>query len=349
MRAPLCVDLFCGTFAWSEGWRELGGRVIGYDIEHLPHHGPVPERADLILQDVHTIDGRRLKEADLILASPPCQAFSWRGMPWKAARAKHPKELCLPVPEWWKLSEEQMSPGNRSEWEAWKVRYPREEPSRALFDACFRIQREASEAKGEHIPMVVENVRSAQRWLGKARGSFGSFFLWGDVPILLPKPHKARKVPGFRFDGSGGSFQTAAVEGTKVAGVGAGWKHPSDPRHVPGLAFNTLAERATKNEGGSWFAVANNTTSGHSKNPVHEAQKTIAHVNRRDGHGHTRHLTNHAEHDAVKFSQSGAAWFDGTPKSSARKAASARIAKIPLRLGRHIAAFYYPEPQEQTA
>ncbi len=58
----------------------------------------------------------------------------------------------------------------------------------------------------------------------------------------------------------------------------------------------------------------------------------------------------------MKFSQSGAAWFDGTPrakmhqkgpaafssKSNASKAASAQIAKIPLTLARHIAAYYFP-------
>jgi len=55
-----------------------------------------------------------------------------------------------------------------------------------IFDACFRIQREASEAAGRHIPLVVENVRGAQEWVGKAVAHFGSFYLWGDVPLPLP-------------------------------------------------------------------------------------------------------------------------------------------------------------------
>ena len=49
----------------------------------------------------------------------------------------------------------------------------------ALFDACFRIQREACEAAGRHIPMVVENVKGAQPWVGKARANFGSFYFLG--------------------------------------------------------------------------------------------------------------------------------------------------------------------------
>jgi hypothetical protein len=95
----------------------------------------------------------------------------------------------------------------------------------ALFDACFRIQREACEAAGRHIPMVVENVRGAQPWVGRARWSFGSFYLWGDVPALMPAVLKGRKVPGFRFDGSGRSFQSESV---KVASEDGGRKSRGD-------------------------------------------------------------------------------------------------------------------------
>jgi hypothetical protein len=54
---PLCIELFSGTFGWSAGWLSLGGRAIGFDLEHLPHHGPVPAGAELVLQDVLTLDG----------------------------------------------------------------------------------------------------------------------------------------------------------------------------------------------------------------------------------------------------------------------------------------------------
>jgi hypothetical protein len=69
----------------------------------------------------------------------------------------------------------------------------------ALFDACFRIQREASEAAGHHIPMVVENVRGAIPWVGRSRWNFGSFHLWGDVPALMPITKRAHK---FNPDGT---------------------------------------------------------------------------------------------------------------------------------------------------
>ncbi|HWX30138.1 MAG TPA: hypothetical protein VNZ53_22210, partial [Steroidobacteraceae bacterium] len=83
-------------------------------------------------------------------------------------------------------------------------------------------QREASFAAHRHIPMVVENVRGAMPWVGRARWNFGSFYLWGDVPALMPFTLTAQKVPGFRFDGSGKSFQSASVNGLKAAQDGLG-------------------------------------------------------------------------------------------------------------------------------
>lgn len=200
----------------------------------------------------------------------------------------------------------------------------------ALFDACFRIQREASEAAGRHIPMVVENVKGAQPWVGRARWSFGSYYLWGDVPALMPSV-------------------AAAVDGVKF--------NPDGTTHPPGSWFAVADSKergARKNTGGSWFNVGSPGQKVVNQNPVHQGAKTAGHVNRRDGHSHTRHLTNQAESDAVKVpGYTGAAWFDEVgrsgSKSAIRKAASAHIARIPYRLSEHIAQCYWPRSTEDAA
>lgn len=163
---PLAIDLFCGLGGWTEGLLAEGYRVVGFDIErHV--YGEAKYPAQLVLQDVLTIHGAQFKDAALIVGSSPCNEFSYRSMPWKRAKALGPPETGI-----------------------------------ALFNAQFRIQREASDAAGHHIPMVVENVRGAQDWVGVARARFGSYFLWGDVPALMPLG-APRKQPGHWFKDSG--------------------------------------------------------------------------------------------------------------------------------------------------
>jgi hypothetical protein len=157
--------LFCGLGGWTEGLLAEGYDVVGFDIERH-RYGNHRYPAQLVLQDVLTLHGSQFKDATLIVASPPCQDYSYRAMPWSRAKALPP-------------------------------------PDNALFDACFRIQREASEAAGRHIPLIVENVRGAQKWVGRARWNFGSYYLWGDVPALMPITWQGTKVGGIDFSGYG--------------------------------------------------------------------------------------------------------------------------------------------------
>jgi hypothetical protein len=307
---PLCVDLFCGLGGWTEGFLAEGYECIGYDIEaHDYGTGGYPGK--LILRDVRSIHGSEFKDAAVIVASPPCQAYSYRAMPWKRAKALPP-------------------------------------PDNTLFNECFRIQREASAAAGHHIPMVVENVRGAQPWVGRAKANYGSFYLWGDVGMVgnrvvafvggkilgngisptkcrkgaghslnkgdaiwrpanvlgfeRPEPNlqDAEKVPGFRFDGGGGSFQSAAVKttGRSLSKGALKWgPHNMGPgeQMMAEIAANQRESDGVK-EGGDWWNA--------------ECRKT------------------------------GMARFGS--KSNSRKAASAMIAKIPLCLALYIARVFNP-------
>ena len=197
MMKPLCIDLFCGLGGWAEGFLAEGWDVLGYDIErHDYGTGGYP--GELRIKDVLDITAKEIRELNprVIVASPPCQEPSYRAMPWSRAKALN-------------------------------VRPPTN--FLCLFYACFKLAHDAG------VPVIVENVKGAQTWVGPAGWHHGSYYLWGNLPALMPVA-RSLKVPGFRFDGSGKSFQIASVN-------------------------------ATKNTGGSWFGIAHNTTSGHGRNP----------------------------------------------------------------------------------
>ena len=268
---PICIDLFCGLGGWSEAFIAEGYECIGYDIEaHDYGTGGYPGK--LILRDVRSIHGSEFKDAAIIVASPPCQEPSYRAMPWSRAKALNaigPPHLFI-----------------------------------ELFNSCFRIQREASEAAGHHIPLIVENVRGAQVWVGRAPFHYGSFYLWGDIPALMPFPSKAFKAEGKNWnewkdwDGTEEN-KPASVrpwgDGLKVTGI-----------KLTDVGFNVAAAQRYR-EG--------------------VKQAGISGV-RENGKGD-------------KWFQDGAASHGS--RSNSRKAASAMIAKIPFPLAKHIARTFKPE------
>lgn len=256
---PLAIDLYCGLGGWAEGFLAEGYDVVGFDIERHDY-GTGGYSGQLVLQDVLTLHGSQFKGAAVIVASPPCQFYSYTAMPWKKAK--------------------QLAKDYRSNMELY-------ESANRLFNACFRIQREACEAAGRHIPLIVENVRGAEPWVGRARWHFGSYYLWGDIPALMPAPRSSRLKFG------------------KVCLSPREWELHST------------------------------------------RQKTTRHPNKRNGHDHTRHLTNPAEH--IK---NGGDWFStgrncslqrqASSNSPKRVAAAAIIAKIPFPLAQWIAKAFKP-------
>jgi hypothetical protein len=240
---PLAIDLYCGLGGWTEGLLAEGYDVIGFDIERH-RYGEHCYPAQLVLQDVLTLHGSQFKDAALIVASPPCQEYSYMAMPWSLAKQRAGE----------------YRDGTR------KI-----EDLNRLFDAAIRIGAQA------RVPTVIENVRGAIPWVGRSRWNYGSYHLWGDVPALMPMTVRRDgvKVGGIDWskrdaNGKSGVAFTATAEkryregqkttghvnkragashtrhltnqsesdGVKGLGIGsvswgqgAGQRHPNDPRN----------------------------------------------------------------------------------------------------------------------
>jgi site-specific DNA-cytosine methylase len=175
---PLAIDLCCGLGGWTHALLANGWDVIGYDIEHHKY-GEDEYPGRLIIQDIRTLNGSEFAgKVSLITASPPCTEYSYMAMPW--SRAKKIRKALRgegEFPEGYKGSKtvEQLN---------------------ELFNACKRIAKEA------RCPIIIENVRGAQEWVGRSIANFGSFHLWGDAPALMPIPCKIRKTPEGSWDNS---------------------------------------------------------------------------------------------------------------------------------------------------
>jgi hypothetical protein len=272
---PVAIDLCCGLGGWTAGLISEGWDVIGFDIERH-EYGDKRYPADLILKSILEINGydlRAVKPA-IVVASPPCQRYSWMAMPFSRGKRE-------------------------ASWQRWE----RDSPFgnyhlNDLFDACFRIAREIG------CPIVLENVKGAQPWVGRANAHFGSYYLWGDVGNVGGRVVRADRSPRFgEYVGT-----TARVNGCKVEGINfSGYGEPG----YKAQGFNVTAaqrlrsleaDRATtegmKGTGGGWF-----------EKPYRERGDITGQFN---------------------------------SKSDSRKAASAMIAEIPFPLAQYIARVFKP-------
>jgi len=319
----LAIDLFCGLGGWTEGLLAEGYDVVGFDVERH-EYGAEKYPAQLVLQDVTTIHGKQFRDAALIVASPPCQEFSYMAMPWSRAKAKQ------------SAIEADTTGAERAR-------------LTALFDACFRIQREAIAASGRYIPMVVENVRGANKWVGRSRWNYGSFHLWGDVPALMPMDKAIKNTGGSWFginpDGTAGAVNNPR-DGIKRPGMN--WSGSDKPGYVA-EAFNSTKVAGFRFDGSAQTPSRSCQSAAVAETGVKQPGISGARANGSPGQKVTNQNPVHeltgikvASEDGERRTALGKGARFTTRHGQARKAASARIAKIPLALSRHIAAYWKP-------
>jgi hypothetical protein len=158
------------------------------------------------------------------VASSPCQAYSYMAMPWTRA-----KQIAAALRGAWRVPRRLQGARTIAE-------------LNELFEQPARIQREACEAAGRFIPMIQENVKGAQPWVGPARGI------------------TARSTSGATCRRSCRSRHGREGAGDGLVGIGPkpGYK---------AVAVQRSTARCNEEHGGSWFNVAHNTTSGKAQNP----------------------------------------------------------------------------------
>lgn len=356
---PLVIDLYAGLGGWAEGFLADGWQVIGFDIERhaysvkckecdgtgnfyrndedgdflecdcyqdFENYGKVTAKypGELVLQDVLTLHGSQFRDAACIVASPPCQEFSYMAMPWSRAKQISaalredisPEGLMVPFPDGYT--------GSRTIADL-----------TALFDACFRIQREACEAAGRYIPMVVENVKGAQPWVGRAKANYGSFYLWGDVGMV---GNRVVCRPEFGH----GTQPTRRRSGKKNEGVGSGgsW-FPISHGQDNGQTYGAIPNRGENIGEGRKVPGMNFHEHEKTGKPGRSFQSAAVEINE----------TRIGRDDGTK--QGGNWWHDPksitrkhSSRSPARKAASAQIAKIPFELAAYVARSFRPQHQK---
>ena len=342
---PIVYDLFCGLGGWTEGFLAEGWRCIGFDIERH-EYGDQKYPGELRLRDVLTLHGSELADAACIVASPPCQEYSYMAMPWKRG-----KQIALALRT-----------------DGYEGQFPKEYTGSqtiaeltALFDACFRIQREAIEATRHmcpacldlrslyypnckrchnvgsvtrYIPMVVENVKGAQPWVGQAKANFGSFYFWGDIET---------------------------VNGNIVCGRG----FDAEILRPPSRSGGKFNPDGTEHPQGSWFAIADSKNRGvkrpgmdwsGSDLPGYKAEAFTGNGCKVPGRSFQSAAVSKQpvwfNDDKMKATKCGGDWFGSGDDCSlmrnmgsaspARKAASALIAKIPYDVSSYVARAYHP-------
>jgi len=148
------LDLFCGRFGWSKAFLERGWECVGIDLVAPPE---IPKGCRFIKGNV----------LDITFRDAWFEIFNEYGMP----ELFTVDFVCA------------SSPCEEFSVHGMKHFHPNP-PYPYLGVELFEHTRALLDASG--VPYVMENVRAAQHFVGRAKHHCGPFYLWGNaVPMLM--------------------------------------------------------------------------------------------------------------------------------------------------------------------
>lgn len=147
---PLLLDLFCGRLGWSKAFLARGWDCMGIDLVEPPDK---PK-------------GFLFEQRDILKVEHICSPS------WNALYGK-PDFICASSPC------EEFSVHGMKHFHP-NPKYPE------MGIKLFNHTRALCESSG--VPYVMENVRAAQEFVGRAVHHAGPFYLWGNgIPTLMPQ------------------------------------------------------------------------------------------------------------------------------------------------------------------
>lgn len=155
------LDLFCGRLGWSKAFLARGWEVTAVDLVEPPE---IPEGVEFVRMNVLAMCFNRQPIPHLnVFGSVPNPFWEWC----------LPDFICASPPC------EEFSVHGMKHFHP-NPKYPE------LGIKLFNHTRSICEESG--VPYVMENVRAAQQFIGKAVHHCGPFYLWGSgVPPILPQ------------------------------------------------------------------------------------------------------------------------------------------------------------------
>lgn len=161
---PLALDLCCGLGGWTQGLIKAGFDVIGIDPEDFSQDFP----GTFYRMTVQQLYSSLQSDQNAILEDRNVS-------------------LIVASPPCQEFSRHD---------QPWTKKRNPPPPNLEIWETCQSI------ARFLNAPIIIENVRGAQKFVGSAVWHCGPYYFWGDVPALMPsRTMKASKQ--FSWFGTG--------------------------------------------------------------------------------------------------------------------------------------------------